>query len=403
MGKRFPIYLLVVILILFIVGLYNLFSMRFRAGDIYPTYSSLRSDPLGTKVLFKGLAGLDGIKVERNFRSLSKFSGEKDTTFLVLGASRDWVEVQSLNAYQAFSGMAASGGRVVISLYPSQEVDKSDASTEAKAREKDKGEGTGKKEDKRDLQNKKPEESLFKRWGLTITNSKEQGAISADLKKNGVADLPPNIKCASTLYFTGLDKGWDVIYERRGLPVMIEKRFGAGSIVLYADSYIFSNEAMMSERRPGLLAWLAGRGVNICFDESHFGITRDAGIVDLMYKYRLQGVTLVLLLIAGLFLWKTAIHFVPPFNVGRIEETGLRTERDHLDGLTGLLQRNIQLKDLMDICVKEWEKSIAGDKLFYRDSIPKVRELIDEPGMHSDPVQSYNKISDHISERKRRL
>lgn len=403
MGKRFPLYLLIVILIFFVAGLYNLFSVRFRAGDIYPAYSSLRSDPLGTKVLFKGLAGLDGIKVERNVQSLAKFSGEKDMTFLVLGASRDWVEAQGQNAYQAFSGMAASGGRVVISLYPSQEVDKSDAAADAKDREKDKGEGTGKKEDRRDLQNKKQEESLLKRWGLSIAYSKEQGAISADLRKNGVADLPPTIKCASTIYFTGLDKGWDVIYERRGLPVMIEKKFGAGSIVLYADSYIFSNEAMLSERSPGLLAWVAGSGVKICFDESHFGITKDRGIVNLMYKYRLQGVILVLLLIAGLFLWKTATRFVPPFKGGRTEEPGLRTERDHLDGLTGLLQRNILSKDLLNICVKEWEKSVAGDKRYYRDSVSKVRELLDEPGMHTDPVQSYNKISDHISERKRRL
>jgi hypothetical protein len=396
-GNRIPIYIFFIALILFTVGFYNLFSIRFRVGDIYPAYSSLRSDPLGAKVLFKGLDGLDGINVERNFQSFSKFSGDRDTALFVLGATRDWIEAENLNVYSAISGSAAAGGRVVISLYPSQAVSRSEAAAGTRDQEKDKNtEETG-KQDKGDLQNEKSQESLLKRLGVGIAYSKEYGALSADLIKTGVTNIPSAIKCASTIYFTELDKGWEVIYGRRGLPVMIEKRFGAGTIVLYADSYIFSNEAMMSERHPGLLAWLAGGGVKIYFDESHFGITEDAGIMDLIYKYRLQGVILVLLLTAGLFLWKTAAHFVPPNNGQKKVETGVRTVRDHLDGLAGLLHRNILSKDLLKICIQEWERSYAGDKRV----ISKVRGLIDEQDMQTNPVQSYKKICDYISERKR--
>ena len=40
---------------LFVAGLIQLFLLRFKAGDVYPAYSSLRSDPLGTQVLFESL------------------------------------------------------------------------------------------------------------------------------------------------------------------------------------------------------------------------------------------------------------------------------------------------------------------------------------------------------------
>ena len=49
---------LILLIGLFCLLLVNLFLLRFRAGDIYPPYSSLRSDPLGTKALVKALVGV---------------------------------------------------------------------------------------------------------------------------------------------------------------------------------------------------------------------------------------------------------------------------------------------------------------------------------------------------------
>ena len=46
--KRFAVVLLLLILAGFGYGLNRLFSLRFESGDIYPAYSSFRTDPLGT-------------------------------------------------------------------------------------------------------------------------------------------------------------------------------------------------------------------------------------------------------------------------------------------------------------------------------------------------------------------
>ena len=41
----------------------HLFQLRFEQGDIYPAYSSLRADPLGTKVFYESLETLPGLSV----------------------------------------------------------------------------------------------------------------------------------------------------------------------------------------------------------------------------------------------------------------------------------------------------------------------------------------------------
>lgn len=396
------IYIFIAILILFTLGLYQLFSLRFRIGDIYPAYSSLRSDPLGTKVFFKSLSSLGDYDVQRNYQLISKLKGDRNTTLFILGATIERIEMANPNLYQVVSGIAASGGRLVISLYPLQTVNEPEFKTDKEDREHEKSpEGIeSNKQDKGNGKSKKESKFILEQWGLGIARTKNQGITSANLDiKAENKDLPLSIKFPSPLYFTELDGSWDVIYTQKDLPVIIEKQFGAGSIVLYAGAYIFSNEAMMSERYPGLLSWFVGQGRKIYFDESHFGIRKTMGIIDLAYKYNLHGVVLVLLLIAGLFIWKNATHFIPPYDEN--EKSGVRSERDHLDGLVGLLQQNIPPKDLLKVCVREWEIIIMRDKGYLKPDITKIRGAIDTTDTQMDPVQTYNFICDKISERNR--
>lgn len=42
-------------------------TQSFAQGDVYPEWSTLRSDPLGSKVLFLALSRMPGVTVERNF------------------------------------------------------------------------------------------------------------------------------------------------------------------------------------------------------------------------------------------------------------------------------------------------------------------------------------------------
>ena len=54
MKKSFPLFLLLGCTAVFVFGLVRLFELRFEVGDVYPAYSSLRSDPLGAMALEMG-------------------------------------------------------------------------------------------------------------------------------------------------------------------------------------------------------------------------------------------------------------------------------------------------------------------------------------------------------------
>lgn len=69
------------IALLFLAGIAQLFSLRFATGDVYPPYSTFRSDPLGTKAFYYSLEGLPGLRVERNLRPL-RYLGEEPSAVL---------------------------------------------------------------------------------------------------------------------------------------------------------------------------------------------------------------------------------------------------------------------------------------------------------------------------------
>ncbi|HEX9880373.1 MAG TPA: hypothetical protein VGB25_09285, partial [Candidatus Binatia bacterium] len=67
-GERALSIALLLVVVLFAGGLARLFVQRFERGDVYPPYSSLRTDPLGTKVLYDSLYSLPQMEVRRNYR-----------------------------------------------------------------------------------------------------------------------------------------------------------------------------------------------------------------------------------------------------------------------------------------------------------------------------------------------
>src|SRR5207244_5727380 len=78
--------LLLVVSIAFVWGLISLYEQRFVEGDIYPVYSSLRSDPLGAEALFDSAAHLPGYSTRRNFQEPENVR-DRNATILFLGAN----------------------------------------------------------------------------------------------------------------------------------------------------------------------------------------------------------------------------------------------------------------------------------------------------------------------------
>jgi hypothetical protein len=112
--KAGPI-LLLLVLAGFGYGLTLLFKLRFESGDVYPPYSSLRSDPLGTKALYESLGNL--VSVERNFRQFLGIDSGRGSTLFVVGVAPDQLQVGEAD-FKDLQQYVVSGGRLLISFNP---------------------------------------------------------------------------------------------------------------------------------------------------------------------------------------------------------------------------------------------------------------------------------------------
>ncbi|MEA2084370.1 MAG: DUF4350 domain-containing protein [Thermodesulfobacteriota bacterium] len=398
--NRILIFLCLFILAAFLIGTARLFELRFKSGDVYPPYSSLRADPLGSKAFFEGLASIESLTVSRNFRSISRLGPGRDTTFFLLGTHAHDLESVPDNYFKAITHFVASGGRLAISFFPVKKQKRSTCKKDHEQQEQD-----AESEDK-ELRDRFS--SLIDYWGVNFNYrtepwESEQAARAAGAYADG---LPDSFSSHTALSFDELRDAWKPVYSRDGLPVLIERRFGSGTVVLVADSYLFSNEALLKERHPGLLTWLIGENRSVVFDESHFGIQESAGVAGLARKYRLQWFFFGLVIVSGLFVWRNSAVFVPPSDDdSRTAGRDVASERDYTAGLVSLLRRNISSRDILGVCFREWEKFSTADKKRPDEMIKQVKAVIDTESQQTshqgNPVKGYQAICEILSERNR--
>ena len=103
---------------MFVFGLVRLFDLRFEVGDVYPAYSSLRSDPLGAMAFYESLGKLPGISTSRDFSTQNRLPEEAHTVYLHLAGDRyewEWVPADLSRELEAF---LARGNRLVITFFP---------------------------------------------------------------------------------------------------------------------------------------------------------------------------------------------------------------------------------------------------------------------------------------------
>ena len=218
-------------------------------------------------------------------------------------------------------------------------------------------------------------------------------------------NLPVKIPCNSALYFDEIQDPWRAVYTRGGSPVIIERPFGRGRLVMSADSYLFSNEAMSRNRYPRLLAWYVGNSQELVFDETHLGSGRSPGMMSLAWEYDLYWLALGLLMVSGLFIWKNSSHFVPPRDEEADENETILAQRDSTTGLISLLRRSFQDKDILEICYREWYGHFIPKNGFLSDKVKQIKAELDSHALGSkrtkDPVGTYKAICKILSRRAR--
>jgi hypothetical protein len=399
-------------IVAFTAGLIRLFVLRFEAGDVYPPYSTLRSDPLGARALYDSLHNLDAVSVRRNFEPLHRTRFDSRTTLFYLGTST--VE-GAKTTVEVFEHLMAEGGRVVVGILPVVRPDGNDKRPrtcrpaprqqnnppdETEARE------SASRCDSRTEPAQNPGEEqdcdvsawLRKRWGIDIevmetaqANSDEKSAWTEDSR------LPSKLSWHSLSYFQIQDAAWRVLYRCRQYPVIVERSFGKGSLLLMADGYLFSNEALRVERHPDLLSRLIGSNAHLVFDESHLGIYRQPGLAGLIRQYRFHWVIAALAIVAALFVWKNTVYFVPPPDDldGGSRESATE-EKDHTEALVSLLRRNIAARDLLQVCVGEWQKADGGHRRVSSQALDQIQRRVRAAAM--DPIAGYQHICRLLSE-----
>lgn len=425
------------ILAIFLYGVVSLLILRYEAGDIYPPYSSLRADPLGVKALYEGLAEVEGLTASRAYKSATKLREQRKTTLLYVGLQPSqfrWVEKDIV---QALEELLFHGNRVVLTFSPVyeqpsafsffQRVDELEEETIEedeleKTRDEDvepdeTGSAETKEEETPDADREKQEPdsrmpapvvALHDRWdvGFKYTklskNDKNVYESISAANQSGQA-LPETISWHTSLYFDISDRkdDWKVIYTAARKPVIIEKTWGQGTLVLCADSYFLSNEAMRNERHPELLAWLVGPNTTVIFDETHFGVMESPGVASLLRKYRLMWFVAALFMLAILFVWKNAVSFVPPHDAALTAEE--RSEKDIMTGLVNLLRQNIPSRDILSTCFDEWNKSFSHRHKELGNTLEQIQATVKaeqaRPARERNPVAVYKTISRMLRER----
>jgi hypothetical protein len=395
---RSPTSLLILLLAaLSVAGFVRLFELRFAAGDVYPPYSSLRADPLGTKVLHDALRDTSDFEVSRNFLPVDKIATPGETTIFYTGARFDFWPYDEVDQ---LDGLAKNGARVIVTFLPEANQKAVRKLIHGAAKKKNAPAKPLRGKDKEEeTPSDMPFSDVAKQWGFSLARFKSQSSRPVTPKLTAAAmqpDIEPALSWHTAIYFSDPQPVWRILYRAGGQPVVMERELGRGCIVIATDSYFLSNEAMRAERAPRLLAWLLGSRSRVVFDETHLGVEEKPGISTLVRKYRLEGLLGAIAVLAGLFVWESSSPFLPP----RADAVDLQTVigKDSAAGFVSLLRRGIPPSRLIRVCMDEWHKSPGNRSPNWSATLARIEALVAQTGR--GPLEVYRAISQTLTEKK---
>jgi hypothetical protein len=302
MSRRFALPMAALLAAAFVYAALRLFGLQFTAGGVYPEYSSLRSDPMGAKLLFDGLAGIPGLRVERNYLPL-EYLPAHGAAVLLLGMGTDSLA----GDLQVLERTADRGNRVVIALKLPSEGPLPDT------------------------------KALESAWHVRLDTDAVRGRVHR--------------------FYFAESKEWRVL-DRIGRRVFaMERDFGKGTVALLAESDNFSNQSTVAGDRLREVSAAIGANSYIVFDERHLGLAEGGSILQMAYRFRMTGLILGLALLTALFLWRNAAGFPPPAAEEGADRLAGRTSQA---GLLTLLRRHVPPRDLAAVCWQEWLHSGRG-------------------------------------------
>ncbi len=334
-------WLALALVVLLFGGVLELLFSPLRSGNLYPPYSSLRSDPLGAKALLDSLNGLPGLKVSRSYSE--ETAPDRDTILFEFGVDAASWTARPTEALADFEKLLAKGGRVVVAFLPTYGPESLSASDAPSS------------------------QAMNERWG-----------IRARYVWREKADRDGSIPRDSALYFS-VGKEWTTLESSEEGPTMVQRDLAGGTLILVADSFPLSNQGLVEVPDVGTIRQLVGGAHQVIFDEHQLGVSETGSVATLIRKYRMEGAMFVLAIVAALWIWRSMSTFLPPREPASDESIA---GRDANEGMIALLHRNISEKDLLQTCWTQWKRSAPQDARMER-----VRSEIE--GFESEILDRY--------------
>lgn len=401
-GGRAPWVILGIVALGLFYGVAELFRLRFARGDVYPPYSTLRTDPLGARVLAEGLDAA-GVPVSRHLERLDRGALPVGTWYV---AGLRWSEFARTpeKKWRALLTAVENGGRLVVTFVAPPTLSFSnvfdEAAREAEEQRRDERDGAGDEAPREgDPAGARDEireimaanQRLPRHLGLgSQPPATPRSAVAARHDEADTA-LPDTLAWHSTVAFApDDDAGWQTVYAVGEAPVVITRAWGRGTIVLAGDSFHLSNEAMSRERVIPWLVWLQGAPPRAIFDESHHGVAAQHGVASLARRYGLAHVAVVLAVVGLLFVWKNSSSLIPAGDrssavVADDAAAADSSGRESAAGLVNLLRRTLEPRAVFAACLAEFRRSLPWRRL-----PPETQRALDglaasSPAAH-DPV-----------------
>ena len=393
-----------------LVTIVYLFALRFGVGDIYPQYSSLRADRIGTKVLNESLASA-GYDVSRNYHKLNKLKVEPANTVLFIGLPGfDSSFMFNNENYDQLLRLPQEGARLVVTIMPQRKGKREDDLNEEETKDslepvdennvESSEEQSSEEQGAQDHKDKSILDDILQlstEHFVTIGDKESQfQSIAYGEFDNASLEIP----WYSTLYFTELTPEWRVILKVRGQPVLIERMLLKGSLVVATDSHFLSNEALWHDRDPYFLTWLMGGNKTVVFDEMHHGIKHQVSVGRLIRDFNLHWVLIGLMVPALLFVYRCSMPLLPPVSGLRIKGAS-RAGRDQFSGLINIL-RSHSPDNLLQVCASLWCKSNQSWCEKHPMQVEEI-EKIAQTGSSRGLVEKYKKISRLVQGRHKQV
>jgi len=334
----------VALLLVFGIAAFESVVRRAENYSYYPAYSSLNNEDSGLKAYYETLVRL-GVSVSRNYRPFLKLDGQK-ATVIYAGPDLGDFRYRSEKDLEQFERVAQSGARVLILFQTRETRYKKIAPAKAEIKPPNKGPTKAQGELKPRV------DAMLKRWGV------EEAEIDvANPKRRTDAEvLTPSVVRRDVLWhFTKWDPLWKaVLLGSDGRPVLLERSFGRGSIVLLAAVEPFTNFQLLTKPDVALLAATITGRRPLIFDEAHLGVAENDTVAGLARQYHLEWILLGFLALAALYVWRNAVSFIPPLQPAT--EGGVKG-RDAHSALSSLLSQSVRREKLQKEIGEEWRRS----------------------------------------------